>query len=114
MQVAKTKQPLKNKGEEQKEYHNNGGNQDKGLKVQKKEKKTLPCFLVVRPLGFFMFPSFSLPLIHTAQTKSHPTPQSIQPDKKGEDKKHLFLMAASKTITGAFEKLPEGGSSLEC
>lgn len=61
-----------------------------------------------------MFPSFSLPLIHTAQTKSHPTPQSIQPDKKGEDKKHLFLMAASKTITGAFEKLPEGGSSLEC
>lgn len=82
--------------------------------MQKKEKKTLPCFLVVRPLGLFMFPSFSLPLIHTAQTKSHPTPQSIQPDKKGEDKKHLFLMAASKTITGAFEKLPEGGSSLAC
>lgn len=29
---------------------------------------------------------------------------------KKRGKKHLFLMVASKAITGAFEKLPKGGS----
>lgn len=69
-----------------------------------------------------MFLSSRLPSSRTynLQTRSRSTPQSIHPDKKKkkkeeeeEDEKHLFLMAASKAITGSFEKWVEVLSSVE-
>jgi len=98
-----------------------GGKEAKDGKVLQTtgKKKTLPCFLAVRPLAFFMLFSFSVPLIRT--THRQVVIQALRefgPTKKGEDKKnpknHLFLMAASKTITAVFEKLPEGGSTFQC
>lgn len=55
--------------------------------VQK--KTTLPCYLAMRShhLGFPL--SLFLSYIQISQTKSHPTPQSIQPEtKKGRIKKN--------------------------